>query len=79
MSLSFDIGFSSETKVALHASSGMEVSYHAEKPGREEFLVVECYDPERKIRSQFFVSGDAIDTLLEKAGVIALLRFKGQS
>lgn len=79
MSLSFDIGFSSETKVAVHASSGMEVKYHPKKEGREEFVVVEFYDAERKMRAQIFMTGDAIDTLLEKVSVIAALKFKGQS
>lgn len=79
MSLSFDIGFSSETKVAVHVSDGVEVKYHPEKDGRPEFVVVECYDDERKTRAQIFVSGEALDTILEKVGVIAALRFKGQS
>lgn len=78
MSVSFDIGFSSETKANVHVSSGMEVNYHPKKGGREEFLTVECYDSERKTRAHIFVSGEAIDTLLEKAGVISVLRFKEQ-
>lgn len=79
MSVSFDLAFSSDTKVGVHVSSGMEVQYHPKKDGREEFLVVECYDQERKTRAHFFVSGSAIDTLIERLGVIGALRFKEQA
>lgn len=79
MSVSFELGFSSETKVSVHVSSGAEVQYHPKKDGRGEFLVVECYDPEKKTRAHFFVSGDAIDTLVDKIGVIGALRFKDQA
>lgn len=76
MSVSFEIGFSSETKVEVHASSGLETKYHSKKEGVQEFIVVECYDPERKTRVRFFVTESAIDALIEKIGVIGALRFK---
>lgn len=78
MSVSFDVGFSGETKVAVHSSGGVEVGFHPKNDTREEFMVVECYDSERKIRVQLFVSGSGIDTLVERAGVVAALRFKEQ-
>lgn len=79
MGLSFDIGFSSETKVSIHVNSGVEIKYHPKKNSREEFVVIECYDDEKKMRAMIFASGDAIDTLIETVGVIGALRFKEQS
>lgn len=74
--LTIDGGY---TSLSIHtADEDLKIDYHPAKEDTPEFLVVGYWDSERRERVDVFFRGEQLDTLLEKAGVLAALRFSSK-
>jgi hypothetical protein len=74
--LTIDGGY---TSLSVHTSdANLEFNYHPAKDNTPEFLVVGYWDSERAERVDVFFRDEQLDTLLEKAGVLAALRFSSK-